>query len=84
MHKIIAISVAAMLSVAVPHAIAADNANDASRNHSTAANATGAASNQAPGAETSDRTPEKTTPTPETQVDKTKSGETSDRTPKKH
>jgi hypothetical protein len=44
----------------------------------------GAPSNQQPGAETSDRTPNKTTPTPETQVDRSKSGETSDRTPGDH
>jgi hypothetical protein len=35
------------------------------------------------GAETSDRTPDKTTPTPDTQVDKTKEGATSNRTPEK-
>ena len=44
---------------------------------------TGAPSDQKPGTETSDRTPEKTTPTPDTQVDKSKTGETSDRTPEK-
>ena len=37
-----------------------------------------------PGDETSDRTPEKATPTPDEQVDQTKEGETSDRTPSKH
>ena len=36
-----------------------------------------------PASETSDRTPEQATPTPDTQVDKTKEGETSDRTPEK-
>ncbi|WP_072371423.1 hypothetical protein [Hyphomicrobium sp. NDB2Meth4] len=45
---------------------------------------TGAPSNQMPGAETSDRTPQKDTTTPPTQVDTTKSGETSDRTPGNH
>jgi hypothetical protein len=35
------------------------------------------------GAETSDRTPDKATPTPPAQTDTTKSGETSDRTPDK-
>lgn len=44
----------------------------------------GAPANQEPGAETSDRTPEKTTPTPETQVDRSKGGETSDRSPERH
>jgi hypothetical protein len=37
-----------------------------------------------PGDETSDRTPEEETPTPDAQVDQTKEGETSDRTPSKH
>lgn len=44
----------------------------------------GAPSNQAPGNATSDRTPGKTTTTPEAQIDRSKSGETSDRTPKNH
>lgn len=44
----------------------------------------GAPSNQEPGTATSDRTPGKVTPTPETQVDRSKSGETSDRTPSNH
>lgn len=44
----------------------------------------GAPSNQQPGAETSDRTPDKATPTPETQVDRSKAGETSDRSPERH
>lgn len=44
----------------------------------------GAPSNQPPDAETSDRTPEKATPTPPAQVDRSKAGETSDRTPGKH
>ena len=35
------------------------------------------------GQETSDRTPEKASPTPESQVDTTKEGDTSDRTPSK-
>jgi hypothetical protein len=43
--------------------------------------AAGAAADQTTG--TSDRTPEKATPTPDTQVDKTKEGDTSDRTPEK-
>jgi hypothetical protein len=43
--------------------------------------AKGAPGDQPAGAETSDRTPDKATPTPETQVDKTKEGETSTRTP---
>ena len=45
--------------------------------------AKGAPGDQPAGSETSDRTPEKMTPTPETQVDKTKEGETSTRTPEK-
>ena len=45
--------------------------------------AKGAPGDQPAGAETSDRTPDKATPTPETQVDKTKQGETSTRTPEK-
>ena len=45
--------------------------------------AKGAPGDQPAGAETSDRTPDKMTPTPETQVDKTKEGETSTRTPEK-
>lgn len=47
------------------------------------ADAEGAPGNQPAGTETSDRTPEEATPTPETQVDKTKGGETSTRTPEK-
>ena len=49
----------------------------------TTGEAAGAPSDQPAGTETSDRTPEKTTPTPESQVDKTKEGETSTRTPEK-
>jgi hypothetical protein len=49
----------------------------------TTGEAKGAPGDQPAGAETSDRTPEKTTTTPETQVDKTKEGETSTRTPEK-
>jgi hypothetical protein len=49
----------------------------------TGQDAKGAPGDQPAGTETSDRTPEKTTPTPETQVDKTKEGETSTRTPEK-
>jgi hypothetical protein len=49
----------------------------------TGEGAKGAPGDQPAGAETSDRTPEKTTPTPETQVDKTKEGGTSTRTPEK-
>jgi len=44
----------------------------------------GAPSNQPPGGETSDRTPDKQATTPESQVDRSKGGETSDRTPSRH
>jgi len=78
MHRILAIAAAAALSVAVPFAIA--NAEDA-KGGTPEANAPGAASNQEPGAATSNRTPQKHTATPENQVDRTKSGKTSDRSP---
>jgi hypothetical protein len=48
---------------------------------STGENAKGAPGDEPAGAETSDRTPDKATPTPEIQVDKTKEGDTSTRTP---
>jgi hypothetical protein len=49
----------------------------------TGQDAKGAPGDQPAGTETSDRTPEKMTPTPEAQVDKTKEGDTSTRTPEK-
>jgi hypothetical protein len=88
MNKTIAIAaIAAGLSLAAPQVFAADEPmKPATTDSGTTGtgDGTGAASNQPAGNETSDRTPGKTTTTPETQVDKTKDGETSDRTPSKH
>ncbi len=93
MNKTIAIAaIAAGLSLAAPQVFAADEPMKPATTDSATTDSgttgtgdgTGAASNQPAGTETSDRTPGKTTTTPETQVDKTKDGETSDRTPSKH
>ena len=79
MKKIIsAAAIAAALALVAPQAIAEDTSK-----METGDKAAGAASDQTTGTETSDRTPEKATPTPDTQVDKTKEGDTSDRTPEK-
>ncbi len=69
--KIAAAAFTAAMLMAAPHAFAADSAD-------------GAPGNQPAGQATSDRTPEKKTTTPPTQVDQTKQGETSDRTPGHH
>ena len=69
--NIVAAAFTAALLVAAPQAFAADDA-------------AGATGNQPAGQPTSNRTPEKKTTTPQTQVDKTKQGETSDRTPSNH
>jgi hypothetical protein len=83
MTKTIAIAaLLAALSLAAPQGIAGDT-TDTTKMESTGAAAKGAPSDQKSGTETSDRTPEAATPTPETQVDKTKEGDTSDRTPAK-
>src|SRR5687767_15608834 len=74
MNKTLALAaLLAAVSFAAPQVIAGETTDPAK--------STGAASDQKPGTETSDRTPEKTTPTPDTQVDKSMTGETSDRTP---
>ena len=74
MNKTLALAaLLAAVSFAAPQIIAGETTDPAK--------STGAASDQKPGTETSDRTPEKTTPTPDTQVDKSMTGETSDRTP---
>jgi hypothetical protein len=72
---------AAALAFAAPQVLAADDATSTEKPGDPAAN-TGTVTPPA-GAETSDRTPDKTTPTPDTQVDKTKEGATSNRTPEK-
>ncbi|MFA5900956.1 MAG: hypothetical protein WC829_17790 [Hyphomicrobium sp.] len=93
MNKSIIIALAAAAAIAAGPAFAADAANDASSDskkmdgtmqsessmNPTAGN--GAPADVKPGTETSDRTPQKDTKTPLTQVDRSKSGETSDRTP---
>lgn len=88
MNKSLIIAFAA-LSLAAGPVLAGDEKTDADTKMQTegAMNPTagsGAASNQPPGAETSDRTPEKSTTTPDTQVDRSESGETSDRTPEQY
>jgi hypothetical protein len=80
------LTLAALLAaacVAAPQVIAGETTDPAKKMTTESKETTGAPSDQKPGTETSDRTPEKTTPTPDTQVDKTKEGETSDRTPEK-
>ncbi len=88
MNKSLIIAFAA-LSLAAGAALAGDKSDDAGNGMKTEGSmnptaAPGAASNQQPGAETSDRTPDKSTTTPETQVDRSTGGETSDRTPEHH
>jgi hypothetical protein len=80
---ITAIAFASAMAVFASQAMAADDTNMKADTPTTGEAAKGAPGDQPAGAETSDRTPEKTTPTPETQVDKTKEGETSTRTPDK-
>jgi hypothetical protein len=79
MHKTIAIA-AMLAALSFSPVMAADTSTETKMEPT----ASGAASDQAPGSETSDRTPDKATPTPDTQVDKSKQGETSDRTPEHH
>ena len=87
MHKTIAAAaIAAALALTGPQATAADDTTTMEKSGDTTnmkPDAKGAPSDQPAGSETSDRTPEKATPTPDTQVDKTKEGETSTRTPDK-
>ena len=83
MNKTLALAaLLAAVSFAAPQAIAGETTDPAKKSTTESMEPKGAASDQTPGTETSDRTPEKTTPTPDTQVDKSKAGETSDRTPK--
>jgi hypothetical protein len=84
-RTIAAAALAAALTLVAPQAMAGDTTNMEKSGDTTKMqpDAKGAPSDQPAGAETSDRTPEKTTPTPDTQVDKTKEGETSTRTPEK-
>jgi hypothetical protein len=72
MHKSIAVATV-LAAFAAGSAFAADPAGTTTMEKDKAATTEGT--------ETSDRTPEAATKTPETQVDTTKSGETSDRTP---
>jgi len=88
MNKLLIIAICAIPLAAGP-AFAADSYNASEGEMKTEGSmnptaGTGAPSNQPPGAETSDRTPQKSTTTPQTQIDTTKSGETSDRTPGNH
>ena len=84
MNKTLALAaLLAAVSFAAPQVIAGETTDPAKKMTTESKETTGAPSDQKPGTETSDRTPEKTTPTPDTQVDKTKEGETSDRTPEK-
>lgn len=88
MNKSLIIAAAAISLVTGP-ALADDKSTDTNSRMQTEGSmnptaGAGAPSNQQPGAETSDRTPEKSTTTPETQVDRSTGGETSDRTPEKH
>ncbi len=75
---------AAALTLGASAAIAADDTKMAPDNKTTTDTGPGAGTppGQPAGAETSDRTPDKTTTTPESQAT-TKDGETSDRTPDK-
>jgi hypothetical protein len=90
MNKTLITVLAASAALIATPVIAADNADNYSSEkmqtegqmNPTAGQ--GAPSDQQPGAPTSARTPNKTTPTPDTQVDRSKSGETSDRTPSNH
>lgn len=76
--------IAAALAVAGP-AMGADDSKMAPDDKMTTETGPGAGTppGQPAGAETSDRTPEKATTTPDAQVGTTKEGETSDRTPEK-
>lgn len=80
--------VAVALTLGASQAMAADDAKDDTKmapdtNMSTETGpGAGTTPGQSAGTETSDRTPEKTTPTPDSQTTKT-DGETSDRTPDK-
>lgn len=82
-----AATAAAALALVAPQVMAADTDKmentGADTNKMDSTGAAGTPAGQPAGAETSDRTPDKATPTPDTQVDKTKEGETSDRTPEK-
>lgn len=82
MKSIVAIIAASTLAVFASQGMAADDTK-MKPDTPTTGEAKGAPGDQPAGAETSDRTPEKTTPTPATQVDKSKEGETSTRTPEK-
>ena len=88
MNKLLIIAIAAVPLTAMP-VLAGDKNRSSEGEMKTEGSmnptaGTGAASNQPPGAEISDRTPQKSTTTPRTQVDSTRSGETSDRTPGNH
>jgi len=88
MNRILIIALAAVPLTALP-VLAGDKSRSGEGEMKTEGSmkptaGTGAASNQPSGAETSDRTPQKSTTTPPAQVDRTRSGETSDRTPGNH
>lgn len=86
MNKSLIIAIAAGSIAALP-AFAADSSSTSAPETKTEGQmnpTAGVQPNQQPGAETSDRSPDKTTPAPENQVDKAPTGETSDRTPENH
>ena len=76
MKRSIALVTALAAAMAAGSAFAADPQNTTTQEKDKAATTEGT--------ETSDRTPEAATKTPEAQTDTTKSGETSDRSPEKH
>jgi hypothetical protein len=82
-RTIAAIAFASAMAIFAAQVMGADDTNMKSDTPTTGEAAKGAPGDQPAGAETSDRTPDKMTPTPDTQVDKTKEGETSTRTPEK-
>jgi hypothetical protein len=82
-RTIAAMTFASAMAIFAAQGMAADDTKMQAEPPTTGEAAKGAPGDQPAGAETSDRTPGKTTPTPETQVDKTKEGETSTRTPEK-
>ena len=82
-RTIAAIAFASAMAIFASQGMAGGDTNMKADTPTTGEKAKGAPGDQPAGAETSDRTPQEATPTPETQVDKTKEGETSTRTPEK-
>jgi hypothetical protein len=85
MNKKIAAAALFAAMLIAPQAMAADDAKMAPDTKTTTETGPGAGTppGQPAGAETSDRTPEKPTTTPEGQATTTDEGKTSDRTPEK-